>query len=58
MFGLIKRVVSVANEATKLHEIESMEKYSRKYGKVSVKLDDKEVKRSSYKTLSKKLRKL
>jgi len=58
MFALIKRIVSVANEATKYHEVESMEKYSRKYGKIAAKLEDESIKRSSYKTLSKKLRKL
>jgi len=58
MFGLIKRIVTVANEATKLHEIKAQEKYSRQYGKLAVKLEDESIKRSSYKSLSKKLRKL
>lgn len=58
MFALLKRLTAVANEATKYHEIEAMEKYSRKYGKLAVKLEDTSIKRSSYKTLSKKLKKL
>ena len=58
MFGLIKRIVTIGNEATKLHELQSMEKYSRKYGKIAVKLENENIKRSSYKRLQKRMRKL
>jgi len=58
MFSLIKRLIAVGTESTKLHELESMEKYSRKYGKIAQKLDDESIKRSNYKTLKKRMRRL